>query len=57
MTRLTYVLYDGTETASYSQALATAKPFIKRFVPIKKEMDDDEKALRAKRLAKFGYNA
>lgn len=57
MTKLTYILYDGTETTSYVQALATGKPFTKRFTPIKKEMDDDEKALRAKRLAKFGYNA
>ena len=55
MTKLSYILYDGTETTSYIVAELTGKPYVKRYTPVC-NVEVDEK-LRAKRLAKLGYKA
>lgn len=43
MTKLTYILYDGTKTSSYVEALATGKGFTRSYEPIKTAVRDPER--------------
>lgn len=55
MTRLTYVLADGTEVRTYAEALASGQRYTAKYAPVEKppvKLTPKQEALRVKAVIK-----